>query len=106
MESLRISFCKKIYDEYIQFKFTMLSKTKKDIFGEAYKIEIFANLYEILIEKSEVLSDEILKRLLNIPGLLELLYACWLKKEDGWFDELLIHVEAELNKTMAALGTA
>lgn len=100
MDNVRKRFCKKIYEEYVQFRANMLKKSKKDILGEAYKIDVFANLYEILVEKSETLSDEILKNLINISGLLDILYDCWLKKADGWFDELLKHVEDELDKAM------
>lgn len=102
MEDIRQSFCKKIYDEFQQFRVSMLRKSKDDIFGEAYKIDVFVNLYEILMEKSEVLSDAILRNLLCISGILEILYECWLKKEDSCFSELLQHVEDEIEKRKAA----
>ena len=105
MEELRLTFCKKIDDEYMQFRNALLTQKKEDIFEAAYKIEIFMFLYEILIEKSEELSGAALKNLITLPRLLEVLYSYWLKKEDGWFEELALYVESELYKTVAVLGS-
>lgn len=92
----RKQFLAKLYEEYLQFKHSMLNKSKKDIYEESYKIEVFTNLYEILIEKQDRLSDAMIENLLRSTGLLEFLYQHWLKKEDGFYDELVQYVDEEL----------
>lgn len=96
MENSRRIFLKKIYEEYLEFKDKLLQKSKDDIYGDSYKIEVFVNLYEILVEKSDYLSSEILRNLLNQSVILETLYNSWMKKEDSSYDELKQHVEEEL----------
>jgi len=91
-------FCKKVKDEYRHFKKKMLKKRKKEIFREAYKIDVFANLYNILTEKAETLSDGILQSLLSSSGVMDVMYDSWLKKDDSSFDELMQCVEQEIKK--------
>ena len=96
MELIKQMFCKKIYSEYKKFKNDMLKQSKEELFGNVYKIEIMINLYEILLEKAESLSERSLWSLLMQPNLLETMYSSWMKKEDGFYRELQQHVEEEL----------
>ena len=89
-------FGKKIYEEYRQFRESTLNQSKEDIYKDSYKIDVFVNLYEILIERSEQLSDAILENLLKRSGILELIYQRWLKKEDSTYDEIVQCVDEEL----------
>ena len=55
----------RLYIEEQLFRDSMLHRDKKTIMEEAYKIETFANLYEILVEQMEQLSEETLRKLLG-----------------------------------------
>lgn len=102
--TVREKFCKKIYDEYAGFQKEMLRKDRADIYGEAYRIDILINLYEILLDKAETLPDAVLRILLQRSSLLETVYDRWLKKADGAYEELVQHVEEELMKSAESLA--
>lgn len=87
----------RLYIEEQLFRDSMLHRDKKTIMEEAYKIETFANLYEILAEQMEQLSEETLRKLLYMNySILEWLYQKWLKMDDSAFDELKAYVDSEL----------
>ncbi len=48
-KELRELFQQRLYMELMLFKDSMLQKEKKGIFHDSYKIEVFVNLYEILV---------------------------------------------------------
>lgn len=88
-------FLKKLHNEQQLFKRSVMQMRKEEIYGEAYRIEITAILYDILIEKAELFSDNILEKLDGRENVLQFLYNTWLKKEDSLYEELCSHVEYE-----------
>ena len=98
MANVKEQFFQKLKEEYQQFRQRILQKDKQDIIKDSYRIEIFEELYKILVEKGDTLSDAILRNLLYQSGLLDFLYDCWLKKEDSQLQELMDCVEEELGK--------
>ena len=98
MVNVKEQFFQKLKEEYQQFRQRILQKDKQDIIKDSYRIEIFEELYKILVEKGDTLSDAILRNLLYQSGILDFLYDCWLKKEDSQLQELMDCVEEELGK--------
>ena len=96
-KEIRELFLKRLHVELYLYKETVLKKEKTEIFAESYKIELFANLYEILAEKTEILPEELLYKLLcQRFSILEFLYRKWLKREDSFYEELKEYVSSEL----------
>ena len=96
-KELRGLFVQRLYLEYMLFKDSMLQREKKDIFHESYKIEIFVNLYEILVAHAERLQSETIRELLQFnEGILEFLYLRWQYKEDTFYEELRDYACSEL----------
>ena len=90
-------FCKRIAEELKEFKDSVLTKDKESIYGDSYKIEVYVNIYEILIEQAEKLSEAVLLVWLNqSSGIIASLYVRWLKKEDDFYEELKNHVLEEM----------
>lgn len=96
-KEIRELFLKRLHVELQLYKETVLKKEKAEIFAESYKIELFANLFEILAEKVETLPEDLLYKLLYQRfSILEFLYRKWLKREDSFYDELKEYVSGEL----------
>lgn len=75
--------------ELMLFKDSMLQKEKEDIFKASYRIEIYVNLYEILLVHTENLQGSMIRELLELNfGILDLLYQEWLDREDSFYMEL------------------
>lgn len=86
----------RLYLEYLKFKDDMLCKSQEEVFKNCYRIDVFLNLYEIMVEKMEELPAGILARLEEQEGLLERLYEGWMKKDDSAYQELKDYVVKEL----------
>lgn len=96
-EELLEAFRERLHMELLLFKDSMLRKEKAEIYEGAYKIETYANLYEILVEKAEYIPAGFLREMAYQPsGIIEAFYREWLKKEDNSFMELKEYVENEL----------
>lgn len=87
----------KLYLEYLKFKDDMLRKTQEEVFKNCYKIDVFLNLYEILVEKSQTLSAEILMKLEKEENILEFLYDGWMKIDDSTYQEMCRYVCEKLS---------
>lgn len=87
----------KLYLEYLKFKDDMLRKTQEEVFKNCYKIDVFLNLYEILVEKSQTLSAEILMKLQKEENILEFLYDGWMKIDDSTYQEMCRYVCEKLS---------
>ena len=75
--------------ELLLFKDSMLQKEKEDIFKASYRIEIYVNLYEILVTQTENLQCGMIRGLLELNfGILDHLYQEWLDREDSFYAEL------------------
>lgn len=88
---------KRLYLELRMFRYSVLRKTKKEIYESSYKTEMMTAIYEALLESLEYINEDTACNLLWWNGgILEFLYEEWLKKEDSSFEELKAHVGAEL----------
>lgn len=96
-KELRELFQQRLYMELMLFKDSVLQKEKEDIFRDSYKIEIFVNLYEILLVHTENLQSGMIRELLGLNfGILDLLYREWLDREDSFYEELREYARYEL----------
>lgn len=85
---LREAFGNKLALEYIRFKRKMILMDSEEVFANAYKIDIYINLYEALLEMAESFSIQEITRLHVVPDLLECLYEGWLKTPDSQQKEI------------------
>ena len=96
-KELKELFSERLHVELYLFKDSMLQKTKKEIYEASYKIEVFVNVYEILMEEVENLDIETVRGILYWKyGILESLYEEWLGYRDDSYDELKSYVGSEL----------
>ena len=96
-KELRELFQQRLYMELMLFKDSVLQKEKGDIFRASYKIEIFVNLYEILLVHTENLQSGMIRELLGLNfGILDSLYQEWLDREDNFYEELREYARYEL----------
>ena len=56
-EELKQEFVEKLYEEFSGYRDSLFKESKSDLTAEAYKIETFSSLYEVLLTKSTQLSD-------------------------------------------------
>lgn len=79
----------RLHMELQLFKDSMLQKGKEDIFNASYRIEIYVDLYEILLAHVENLPGSMIRELLGLGfGILDHLYQEWMDREDGFYEEL------------------
>lgn len=98
LEEMREVFGIKIYLEYEVFKLSMLQKGVSELYQEAYKIDTYINLYELLLEISQRLDVSEIKSILLCPNLLAFLYDLWLKYEDSHVSDLEEFLRIEILK--------
>ena len=97
-KELKELFSERLHIELHLFRDSMLQKTKKEIYEASYKIEVFVNVYEILLEDTENLDSGTIRGNLHWKyGILESLYEEWLGLDDNSFDELKAYVGSELD---------
>ena len=96
-KELKELLLERLHIELNLFKDSMLQKEKGEIYEASFKIEIFINIYEILLEDVEGLGMDEVRRLLHFKyGILEALYQEWLTRDDGSYDELKDYVNDEV----------
>ena len=96
-EQLKEVFLKRLCIEYELFKGSMLRKEKADIFEESYRIEIYKNLYQLLIHEAEEMPETVLcKMVYQSYGVMGFFYQEWLKKDDSSYTELKECISSEL----------
>lgn len=98
LEELLGIFRTKIYLEYEVFKLGMLRKSAEEIYQEAYQIDTYITLYEILLEKSRKLAEDEITFLLKRPNVLAFLYDQWLKYEDSRVEDLEQFLKDEMSE--------
>ena len=86
-------FLDRLYEEYQSYKTSVLNSSNMEIFDKCYEIDAILNLYKILMEKAEEMSDYELEALLKHEEILMELYYLWLKKDDENYSEMERHVE-------------
>lgn len=87
----------KLYLEYLRFKDEILRKTQDEVFESCYKIDVFLNLYQIVVEKAQEMSVEMLLLLENDENILEELYRGWMKTVDDKYGEMDQFVTGKLD---------
>lgn len=79
----------RLHMELQLFKDFMLQKGKEDIFKASYRIEIYIDLYEIVLAHVENLQSGMIRELLGLGfGILDHLYQEWMDREDSFYVEL------------------
>lgn len=79
----------RLHMELQLFKDSMLQQGKEDIFKASYRIEIYVDLYEIVLAHVENLQSGMIRELLGLGfGILDHLYQEWLDREDSFYAEL------------------
>ena len=102
-KQLRELLLERLHLEIQLFKDLMLHKEKGDIYASSYRIEVYVNLYEILVVRTERIGELLLRRLLyQQAGILDAFYEEWLGREDSFYMELRDHVEDMLDVISAA----
>lgn len=96
----------RLHMELQLFKDSMLQHGKEDIFKASYRIEIYVNLYEILLVHTENLQGSIMRELLGMGfGILGHLYQEWLDREDSFYVELKEYACRELEEIPGKVNT-
>lgn len=96
-KELRELLQQRLHLELMCFKDSMLQQGKEDIFKASYRIEIYVNLYEILLVHTENLQSGMIRELLGLGfGILDHLYQEWMDREDGFYEELKEYACSEL----------
>ena len=96
-EELRDLLSKRLYIELQLFKDAILRQTKEEVYKSSYKIEVYVNAYEILLEDMENLEKDMIHRLLyRKDSILEALYQEWLARKDPVFEELKTNIGSGL----------
>lgn len=94
---LKSLLMQRLHLELLLFKDQILQKEKEDIFKSSYEIEIHVNLYEILVERADLLKKEALRGLVHLnTGILESFYREWMDRKDGSYEELSAYVSDRL----------
>ena len=96
-KQLRELLLERLHLEVQLFKDSMLRRNKADIYAGSYKIELYVNLYEILVMEVERMSEPLLRKLLyQRSGILDAFYEEWMTKDDSFYTELRNFAEDEL----------
>lgn len=103
-KNLRAALGSKLALEYLQFKRRMVLLSPEDVFANAYKIDIYINLYEALLEMAESFSLQELEQLVPVPDLLGNLYEGWLKIPDSQQEEIREYLKKTVRKEQEELG--
>lgn len=102
--NIRDKFKKKLYKEYRDFQRRTLRGSKRSIYYQGYMVEVIINFYEIMLEKTDTLPESAMHRLMEQPQILMSLYDCWLKKEDSAYEEMKMHVDDEIERSMSLIS--
>ena len=105
-EELQKLLCTKIGMELKSFKRKILRLEPEEIYQRAYQIDSMINIYELLMEQSQKIREDILQVLLVVPGLLAFFYRRWQKKEDSSMEELLECVNENVLELSRAFSEA
>lgn len=93
-------FLDRLYGEYQAYRASLLSCPNVEIFNRCYEIDTVVNFYEILVEKSEGMSDRELEAVLEHRDILTELYDLWQNKKDSTYSEMKGHVDEEIRCIM------
>lgn len=89
VKELRGPFVNRLYLELQLFKDSKLRQGKEEILQASYEIEIYVNLFEILMAQANKLQEDAIRKWLGFPfGILEVICRGWLGAEDSFYGEL------------------
>mgnify|MGYP006865376276 CR=1 FL=1 len=101
VKELRGLLADRLYLELQLFKDSKLRQEKEEIFRASYEIEIYVNLFEILLVQIEKLQEDAIRKWLGFPsGILESIYRGWLGVEDRFYEELAAYACGRLENLM------
>lgn len=95
-EELQELFCVKISMEMDRFKKRMIKQRPEDVYNKSYQIDCTINIYEMLMEMSQKMEEEVLMWLLVFPNLLAFFYSRWMKTEDSYGEELFESISSSI----------
>ena len=102
-KELRDLLSKRLYIELQLFKDSILQQAKEEIYKSSYKIEVYVNAYEILLEGMEDLEKDMMHRLLyRKDSILEALYQEWFARAATVFEELKTNIGSGLEAIIKA----
>ncbi|MGN1193470.1 MAG: DUF3848 domain-containing protein [Dorea sp.] len=102
-KNFRAALGSKLALEYLQFKRRMVLLSPEEVFANAYRIDIYINLYEALLEMAESFSLQELEQLVPVPDLLGNLYEGWLKIPDSQQEEIREYLKKTVRKEQEEL---
>lgn len=94
--SIKGHFMDRLYGEYQAYKASVLCCPNAEIFDRCYEIDVMVNFYEILAEKADTMTEQVLAELMRHKNILTELYELWLKKDDSSYSEMEKHVCDEI----------
>lgn len=97
-EVLQELYCFKLDMEITAYKRKILSLESDEIYRKAYEIDSMINLYEFLVEKSQEIEEETLKKMLVFPNLLTFFYDRWLKRDDTVMDDFRESIKESISE--------
>jgi len=87
--SLKEIFLKRIYEELYDFKSGLLCNDKESIYDEAYKIDSFITLYQVLVDSVDDLQAAVMIALLKQTGsILSSLYSDYCCRYSDQYDTM------------------
>ena len=99
---MKEAFWNKLNVEYKSYQVSVLSLTNAEIYGKCNEVDCIVNFYEILMEKTESMSEETLSVLLRQENILWNLYDNWLAKDDSNYSEMEDHITEELKALVSS----
>lgn len=94
-------FWNKLMAEYKSYQVSVLSLSNSEIYGKCYEIDCMVNFYEILMEKAESMTEDMLSALLEQENILWNFYDEWLAKDDSNYSEMEKHITEEIESIEA-----
>ncbi len=96
---IRTNFCCLIASELEKFKSEMLAKSKNDILGTSYMIELYIIIYEVLMANAESIPEKVLAFLIDEAsdkGIIKTLYDSWLLSKGDSYNEVEKYILEEV----------
>ena len=105
-DMFRKLFCTKIGIELENYKRRVLKLKPEEIYRRAYQIDSMIQIYELLMEQSQKISEEMLQVMIVVPNLLAFLYRRWMQRVDSSEAELFECIMENAEKLKEILAVA
>ena len=103
-EELVEMFCSKVNLEQKRYKKRIIKIDPEEIYNRSYEIDCMVNISEVLLEKCESMSEDMLKCLLVLPSLLHFFYSRWMKTGDPFQKELEESMDNSIQELQQRIG--